>query len=249
MLDIAGYPINPQVHAVDEASIIETLEAQAMTIRDARQRCDPVPLAIGPVTLKPRFNAAIAPGDIDQQPAGALPDRVDPRQASLFAAAWTVGCLASLGRPGVAALTFYETTGMAGLMRTRRDVIHQAFGDPGVGLFPLYHVFAALRADGHPQIVVSESSPTVAAVGLLAGSHLRVLVANLAEYAQTVGIDLPAGTLDRQVRVLDETSVDQARSAGDGLARMRARDLDGGRTIDLRPLAVARIDAQLPRSP
>ena len=246
-LDVAGYPINPQVHAFDQPSIVETLEAQTMTVRDARDICGPIPLAIGPVTLKPRFNSALRPGDLSEAPADAYPARVDVRQASLFAAAWTLGCIASLARPGVVALTFFETTGMAGLMLAPGDAVHPSFGDPAVGLFPLYHVFAALRMDGPAHILASEAPPSAAVLGLLSGDHLRVLVANLMERSQAVEIGLPAGAGRAQVRVLDETSIGEARTDHDALERTEAQALRQGRSLELRPWAIARIDAALSR--
>ena len=55
-LDLLCYSINPQVHAFDNASLAETLAAQAATVASARQFAGGLPLAITPVTLRPRFN-------------------------------------------------------------------------------------------------------------------------------------------------------------------------------------------------
>jgi len=247
MLDVAAYPINPQVHAFDEASIVETLAAQTTTIRDAKQICRSVPLSIGPVTLKPRFNSALPPGDIGAEPDDSYPARVDDRQASLFAAAWTVGSIASLARPGVAALTFFETTGMAGLMLTDRDAVHPLFGNPDGRLFPLYHVFAALRMDADTHLVASKGPSSAVVLGLRAGRHLRVLVANLTDSSQVVEIDLPAGTDMPLARVLDESTFPQALDDHEAMARLEAQELGDRPAIHLGPWAIARIDARLRR--
>ncbi len=247
MFDVAGYPINPQVHAFDQRSIVETLEAQAMTVRDAREMCGPVPLAIGPVTLKPRFNAATAPGQGGEQPADADPTRLDVRQSSLFAAAWTVGCIASLAQRGVQALTFFETTGMAGLMLTPRDSVDPSFGDPAVRLFPVYHAFAAIRMDGPASIVACEAPSSTAVLAIRTGEHLRVLVANLTERAHTIRIRLPSGFANPKLRLLDETSMRPGWTDGDPVDRMGAAELRDGMSLDLAPWAIARLDGSLSR--
>ena len=48
------YSFNPQVHAFDDLSVMETLEAQAATVETARTFCDG-PIHVGPITLRPRF--------------------------------------------------------------------------------------------------------------------------------------------------------------------------------------------------
>ena len=90
-LDLACYSMNPQVHAYDNATLVETLDAQGGTVESAKQFVGKLPLAISPITLRPRFNpSAIGP---QPEPApGVLPSQVDVRQMSLFGAAglWVV---------------------------------------------------------------------------------------------------------------------------------------------------------------
>jgi hypothetical protein len=100
-LDLVCYSLNPQVHASDNASLVENLEAQAATVRGARRFAGTLPIAVGPITLRPRFNPnATGPGP--ETAPGALPPQVDVRQMSLFGAGWTLGSLKALslgGRP------------------------------------------------------------------------------------------------------------------------------------------------------
>jgi hypothetical protein len=72
-------------------------------------------VAVTPVTLKRRYNPD-ATGEQPATPPGELPWNVDARQPSLFAAAWTLGSLAYLAGSGAARLTYYETTGMRGVL-------------------------------------------------------------------------------------------------------------------------------------
>ena len=79
-LDGVAYGIDPQVHASDEASIMETLEAQGDTVASARVLADGKPVSVGPIALRNRALGA------------------DPRQASSFCAAWTLGTINALAR-------------------------------------------------------------------------------------------------------------------------------------------------------
>ena len=58
VLDLVSYSINPQVHSFDIPALVENLEAQAMTVESARPIIGNRPLAISPVTLRPRFSAS-----------------------------------------------------------------------------------------------------------------------------------------------------------------------------------------------
>ena len=49
------YSINPQVHAFDNATLVENLEAQASTVHTARSFAGDRWIAVTPVTLRPRF--------------------------------------------------------------------------------------------------------------------------------------------------------------------------------------------------
>jgi len=112
-LDAVSFAITPQVHATDTASLVETLAAQQVTLESARQVCGLIPLAVSPVTLKPRFNPdALGP----ELALGQLPACVDVRQLSLFGAGWTVGSLKYLARGRAVSMTYYETTGWRGVM-------------------------------------------------------------------------------------------------------------------------------------
>src|SRR5581483_7287734 len=92
-IDAAGvdglvYAIHPQEHAFDDASLFETLSVQGETVLSAHTLFPGVPALVGPVTLRPRFNAAAT--EPERVPPDGLPPQVDPRQRTLLAAAWTV---------------------------------------------------------------------------------------------------------------------------------------------------------------
>src|SRR5262249_42243488 len=131
--------MNPQIHAFDELSLVEALEAQAETVRSANAFCGATPLAVTPITLRPRFNAVATVEEAATE--ATLPWEVDPRQMSLFGAAWTLGSVASLAPTGVESLTYFETTGPRGLLECEERPL-PAFPSTAGELFPLFHVLA-----------------------------------------------------------------------------------------------------------
>ena len=107
------YSINPQVHAFDNLSLSETIEAQRATVDSAVQTFSSN-VVISPITLRPRFNPN-ATSSVDL--ATELESAIDPRQSSGFGAAWTAGVFASLlTHPNVNSLTLYEAFGPRGVI-------------------------------------------------------------------------------------------------------------------------------------
>ena len=160
-VDGVSWTINPQIHASDEASLVETLEIQGETVRSARAFCGDRPLIVSSVTLKPPFNADAmekTAGEASPRP-GELPSNVDPRQMSLFGAAWTLGSFKYLAENGVSSVTYYETSGWRGLFETFEGS-DTAAGFPSFPrmVFPLYHVFADIADWRGSTLVSTESS-------------------------------------------------------------------------------------------
>jgi len=138
--DLICYPINPQVHAFDNLSLVETLAAQAATVHSARGFVGDRPIAITPVTLRPRFNPDATGPEVPPAP-GALPSSVDARQMSLFAAAWTLGSLKYLAQSGAASVTYFETVGWRGVVESAEGSPAPFPSLPGA-VFPVYHLLA-----------------------------------------------------------------------------------------------------------
>ncbi|HVF26601.1 MAG TPA: hypothetical protein VM943_00070, partial [Pyrinomonadaceae bacterium] len=159
--DFVSYSVNPQVHAFDNWTLIENLQGQAETIRSARQFLNGLPLAISPITLRPRFNpnAAVSPNAEASEVSGDLPDAVDARQMSLFGAAWTIGSLKQVAEGGVYSATYYETSGWRGVMETTEgSPLPEKFRSLPGAVFPLYHVFADFGEFAGGLVVPSKSS-------------------------------------------------------------------------------------------
>jgi D-apionolactonase len=183
-LEVVSYGLNPQVHAFDNASMIETLPIQAETVRSARQFVGNVPLIISPVTLRVQA--------VSQDPLpGELPSNVDRRQSSLFAAGWTVGSLNYLGASGVRRITYYETVGWKGIMAPNRPfALQDEFPTPLGSVYPVYHILGAVGefAGGSIQGIESTDSASIVGLALKDASRERLLVANVSNRTQKIAI-------------------------------------------------------------
>ncbi|QNK57030.1 hypothetical protein [Paenibacillus sp. PAMC21692] len=112
-MDFTVYSINPQVHAFDDRSLMETLHAQPVTVKDAIKKCGK-DLYLGPVTLLPRIN----PNATDGGSELAIHQQMDERQHTSFGAAWTIGSIASLCQEDLSLLKgicYYNLSGEIGL--------------------------------------------------------------------------------------------------------------------------------------
>lgn len=244
-VDLVCYSINPQVHAFDNASIVETLPAQGWTVRSARSFVGDRPVAVTPVTLRPRFNPNATGPEPEPQPE-ELPPQVDVRQMSLLGAGWTLGSLKYLAESGVASVTYYETVGWRGVMDTEEGSPRpDRFRSIPGGVFPLYHVFADVAEFVGGEVVASGSSDPLRVDGMALTRHgaLCVLVTNLTHEPCQLRIE----GLPRQVwvRFLDERNVLEAMADPEGY-RVGPRELrsteDGTLEVELLPFGLVRID-------
>jgi hypothetical protein len=215
-LDAVVCSISSAEPAGDSVWAMEKASAHGDAVRAAQAVCPGVPAVVGPVTS--------VPGE---------------RHSSIPGAAWTLASLASLAHAGASSVSYFETTGPAGVME--RD----GGSRPGA-VFPVYHVLADIQEWEYGQVGESRSSASVD-VAVLCAHTLdgpRILLANLTSEPRrcTVG---PLSAAQVAVRVLDESSVD---SACDDPARFRGRyakrrTREGALELELAPFAFVRLNA------
>lgn len=199
---IASYSISPQVHAFDDFSLFETLEAQPATVESGLQFCERE-LIISPITLRPRFN----PNATD--PAKQREDfssAADPRQSTLFCARWTVGCLARLlPLDRVESLTFYETSGQRGLMSVESHLPDRKADGK---IFPVYYVFAAIAGIRELLPVAISDQTLLTAFAFRNDQEESIcLLANLTDDPKDIELQVPASASN--VLSIDETSLSE----------------------------------------
>jgi hypothetical protein len=237
-MDGVFWSVNGTTHASDDVSLAETPEAQGEQVRAARAFAPGKPLFVGPITLRRRFNVNETAPD---EAAAELPDSVDPRQASLIAAAWTLASAKHLSEQGAAALTYFETVGWRGVIQgdaapPAADRFHARAGQA----FPLFHVLADLAELRGRALLECRSARPLALAGLAAqdAAGTTALIANLSPDSQVVeirGLSLPA-----TVRRLNQETAPSAMSEPE---RFRSsREPWDGRALTLSPYETVRID-------
>jgi D-apionolactonase len=172
--DGLSYSITPQVHAFDEISLVENLAAQADTVATARSFAPGKPIVVSPVTLRPRFNPDTGASAVRHFDTA---ERADPRQGSLFCAAWTLGSIRYLTAAGADSVTYYEALGPCGVL------------DGSV--FPVFHVFAQLGECRGAAVVPTRSSDPLRAEALVLDDppHRLAMLASLVPQEQEVVLD------------------------------------------------------------
>ena len=239
------YSNNPQVHAFDNTTLVENLAGQVYNVESARQFTK-APVVISPITLRLRANSQAA-----RETAGALaelPSDVDPRQLSLFGAAWTLGSIARLAATDcVHSLTYYETTGWRGLMETEEGSLFPSGfpSEPGA-LFPMYHVFADIAEFRAQQVLPMRSTHPLLVEGFMlvnSDGARRILVANLS--GDILRLKLRADGRSATIRYLDDTTAKLAVRSPVEFRKLPGEKKEiasGGVALELRPFASARVD-------
>jgi len=210
-LDMLVFALNPQVHATDDATLIENLASLRRMADTLRSFASGVPLGISPVTLRPRAD----PSPASWREPGERPFTDDPRQATPFAAAWTLGFLAAAAEACFASATFFELVGPRGVLEAGSafpvlDALADVAGLPGAAVVPL----RARRPE------------RVQGLALRSKGRVRLLLANVTEEAHPVRLEGLSGRVRR-------ASLGQPQP-GD----------DSGFEIELAPHGIARLDVE-----
>jgi hypothetical protein len=205
----AAYSINPQVHAFDDRSLMENLEAQPATVESARQFCEHG-VVLSPITLRPRFNPNATSEAMESE--GQLPSAVDRRQRTMVGACWMAGSLAALlPCEGVVSLTYFETTGWRGLMETAQgSPLSAQFDSAPNEIFPLYYVLEFVAGASS---VLRTGNPLLDGVSVLGlrdrDASTRYLLANLEAGSKRIRCRSTAQAIE--LSVLSETNLETLR--------------------------------------
>jgi hypothetical protein len=246
-IDAVTFAITAEVHAADESSVMETLEAQPMVVHTAGFRAGGMPVIVSPVTFKMRHNP-YATGPWPVLRPGELPPLVQERQMSLFAAAWTAGSLKALSESGARSLTYFETSGWRGVMETAGgSPLPEKFRSLPGSVFPLYHVFADVGEFAAGEVIRTHTSDRlrVDGIALHKSGRTRVVVANMTPEPQRVQVcNLGPQVVSRR---LDETSVLEAMQSPEDFRQSPGETLvtrAGVLELELPPYGLARLDSE-----
>jgi hypothetical protein len=242
-LDFVTHTTCPIVHAADDVSVMETLEALPYVVQSAKAFINGKAYCIGPSSIPARLNPYGASTASNPNNGRVCLSDMDPRQRGLYGAAWTLGYVAALAGGGLGAITLGAATGPAGMIYRRTNYAQPYFDESGAPLvYPLYHVVASLAAVSGSKVIAAKSAAPskVAALAVRGKSGATLWLANLTGETQTAKISgFTGGAL---LHVLDEGSfVAATRDAG--YLNKGGKALKKVGSVALAPYAVARIAA------
>ncbi len=242
--DAVTWAINPQIHAFDNASIVESLPIHTTTLETARAFCrqpdsasgtDAPPMLIGPITLRsPHMGRDPLPGQ--------LPPDVDLRQPSLFAAAWTASSLHHLARGSAASVTLFETAGWKGIMDLDHPLARPGdFPSTPGKVYAVYHILRAMADFPQARVQPLASSQPLIADGLWfeQDNRSRLLAVNFTDQERLIQLPFQGKA---RMRLLETTNVNAANQDPETWHGQSGHTVAGDQLLQLPPYAIAVID-------
>jgi len=198
VIDFATFGTTAIVHAADDTSVLETLEAVPHVIASARGVSGDRPLRLGLMSIGMRSNPYGA-GVLPNPEGRRLPMAMDdPRQRTAFTAAFAVALAAACARGGVASFAPAMAGGPLGMADAE-------------GCWPLWHAVAALAALAGTTVTI-EGGPAAGLV-VIRGQGRR----GVAGIAANLGPG-PVALEDPAVLVPDRAAPDWIDRTGPGAA-------------------------------
>lgn len=226
------------VHAADDRSVMETLEALPFQVTTARSFIGGTEYRVGPSGIGCRDNPHGATWTPNPDNVRICLTKLDPRQRGLFSAAWTLGYVATLARSGVDAIALGAATGPLGIIYRKgehRQPWFDALEHPAV--FPAFHVVSRLSHAAGQKLVNVDCSDLqkVQCFAHRDAKGITLWLANLTAEEQLVKVAGLKG--ETFVGMLDEARFIRAATDPRGF-QVNASPLQGN-TIALGSYAVA----------
>lgn len=177
------------VHAGDDLSVCETLEALPQIFESAENHSKGKAYRLGLMSLGMRTNPYGAELAHNPTQIRHTMAHEDPRQRGLFAAAWAIGALAATKGHQVASLCLAAPTGPFGIAYSKQDYPQPYFDDTkDAAVYPIFHVIkAAAEMAKRPLLQIQGLPDGVHGYG--AGSSL--MIANVSAETKAVHFSAP----------------------------------------------------------
>jgi hypothetical protein len=230
--DFISFTNSALVHASDDRSVTEGLEALPAMAKSVRAFSGGKPFAVGPSAIGMRFNPYGAAPQANPNDVRQAMNRNDPRQRGLIGAAWALAYFAHFARSGASAIALGGLTGPFGALYSK-TAWPQAWYDENKGLYPVFHLLRGLaRLAGNDLLGLEISRPrdVQALAARRPDGKTELWLANLTGEAITVDI----GVLFKGGRqmVLDEHRFTQAADKAEFLDRSRGKVETSRLTLD-----------------
>jgi D-apionolactonase len=200
LLDFVCHTTCPLVHAADDISLTEGLEALPYIFASTEAFAGGKPYWLFPTSIAMRQNPyGTAPAENPHGGRVAM-SCTDPREHALIGAAWYAGYLAHAARAGLAAVTLAAVAGPS-------SVVAES------SVSPAYHVLRGHAALVGASVVASSSSAprAVQVLAVAGGDGLRVWLSNLTGARQSITIT-GIGGRSATARSIDESSFEACRA-------------------------------------
>jgi hypothetical protein len=228
LFDFVTHTVCPIVHAADDVSVMETLEALPSIFASTRSMAGKLPYHIGPSGISCRDNPYGAGVASNPHNGRVCLSGADPRQKGLFAAAWNLGLVAAAAQGKIEAIAVGAATGPRG-----------AIADGGV--HPVYHVLRGLGGGGKRHIAAESSAPgKIVALALQSGRAREIWLANLTAERQVARVQSFQGGA---VLTMLDTSTFKALSRDGDYMKHGGTKLKKVAALELDAYAVARLVA------
>ncbi|MET0359346.1 MAG: hypothetical protein ABW055_07895 [Pararhizobium sp.] len=224
-LDFISHCTNPIVHAADDRSVLQTLEALPFITRSVRAIYGDRRYRIGPSTLPMRQNP-YGSRTMDNPDGSRIPmANRDPRQNGLFAAAYAIGYAIAVAPARLDQLTLSALTGPFGLFADAGEPVSQG------GRRPLFHAVAMLAelAGAKATTIAADRPEAVLAMCAQREAGRTILAVNLTPLPQTLDLsalgiapDAVAYRLDADTMIDAAAGTLKAERLGTGDARLGA---------------------------
>jgi hypothetical protein len=230
--DFISFTNSALVHASDDRSVTEGLEALPAMAKSVKAFSGGKPFTVGPSAIGMRFNPYGAAPQANPNDVRQAMNRNDPRQRGLIGAAWALAYFAHFARSGASAIALGGLTGPFGALYSK-TAWPQAWYDANKGLYPVFHVLRGLaRLAGNDLLGLEISRPrdVQALAARRPDGKTELWLANLTGEAITVDI----GALFKGGRqmVLDEHRFTQAADKAEFLDRSRGKVDSSRLTLD-----------------
>ena len=237
LFDFVTHAVCPSVHAADDLSLMENLEAAKWIFGSARHMIGTAPYHLGPSWLSSRMNPygpAVVPNPEDERVCLA---QTDPRQRGLFGAAWLLGLAAAAAEAELAAVCLASLTGPQGLVCGTRD--RKPSGQPAAQVVPAYHVLKGLAArESSRRLATASGDPAaIASLGVESDTGTELWLANLTAREQRVKVEGWRGPA--KIHLIDETRF--AASLQASFLTSSGIETKSGEDLALGPYATARM--------
>jgi len=239
LLDFICHTGLPIVHAGDDVSMTETLEATPSIFASVRAFGGGKPYWIFPTAISMRANPYGAGPAPNPKNIRQAMNAVDPRERGLIGAAWYQGYLARAAAAGVEAVTLAAVSGPSSIAYAKQPYAQPWFDDQNAPVYPHYHVIAGHTAlNGSLLAATSSNARAVQALAVAEDGGCTLRLCNLTGDEQVVQLD--GVSKSGKALVLDEMTFEAACS-DPGWRDSAPRVEVSAKALTLKPYAVAEI--------